>query len=41
MFSIVDTYGVEIVGDEDEAFILTLVIILDEVLHGNVHQNNN
>ncbi len=40
-FSIVDTYGVEIVGDEDQAFILALVIILDEVLHGNVHQNNN
>ncbi|CAF1238740.1 unnamed protein product [Rotaria sp. Silwood1] len=32
-FSLSDTYGVEIVGDEDQAFILALVIVLDQVLY--------
>ncbi|CAF4601359.1 unnamed protein product, partial [Rotaria socialis] len=32
-FSLSDTYGVEIAGDEDHAFILALVIVLDQVLY--------
>ena len=31
-FAMSDTYGVEIVGEEDHAFILALVIILDQLL---------
>ncbi|HZK35216.1 MAG TPA: LURP-one-related family protein [Bacillota bacterium] len=30
-----DTYGVEIFGQEDHPFILTLVIVIDQVLHDN------
>ena len=32
-FSLSDTYGVEIVGNEDHPFILALVITLDQVLY--------
>ncbi|CAF2566724.1 unnamed protein product [Rotaria sp. Silwood2] len=32
-FSLSDTYGVEIAGDEDQAFVLALVIVLDQVLY--------
>lgn len=32
-FSLSDTYGVEIAGNEDQAFILALVIVLDQVLY--------
>jgi uncharacterized protein YxjI len=32
-FSLSDSYGVEIAGDEDQAFILALVIVLDQVLY--------
>jgi uncharacterized protein YxjI len=32
-FSLSDTYGVEIAGDEDQSFILALVIIIDQVLY--------
>ncbi|CAF1517420.1 unnamed protein product [Adineta steineri] len=32
-FSLSDTYGVEIVGNEDHAFILALVIVLDQIIY--------
>lgn len=32
-FSFGDSYGVEIVDGEDHAFLLTLVIVIDQVLH--------
>lgn len=35
-----DTYGVDISDDEDYAFILALVIIIDQVLHDN-NKNNS
>lgn len=34
-----DTYGVDIVDDEDYAFILALVIVIDQVLHDDRHNN--
>ena len=34
-----DTYGVDIADDEDCAFILALVIIIDQVLHDDGHNN--
>ena len=34
-FSFSDTYGVEISGTEDHAFILALIIVIDQVLHDN------
>jgi uncharacterized protein YxjI len=37
-FSLSDIYGVEIVGDEDQAFILALVIIVDQILYDK-HNN--
>jgi len=38
-FSLSDTYGVEIAGNEDQAFILTLVIVLDQILYDNNNRN--
>ena len=35
-----DTYSVDIDPDEDQAFILALVIILDQVLHDGTNNNN-
>ncbi len=32
-FSFSDTYGVDISGNEDQAFMLALVIVIDQVLH--------
>ncbi|CAF3401516.1 unnamed protein product, partial [Rotaria sp. Silwood2] len=32
-FALSDIYGVEIVGDEDQAFILAVVIVIDQVLY--------
>ena len=32
-FSMTDSYGVEIAGDEDHAFILALIIVLDQVIY--------
>uniref|UniRef100_A0A914Y4Z8 Uncharacterized protein n=1 Tax=Panagrolaimus superbus TaxID=310955 RepID=A0A914Y4Z8_9BILA len=32
-FSFTDSYGVEIVGDQDHAFIMSLVIVLDQVIY--------
>lgn len=40
-FSLSDTYGVEITSDTDHAFILALVIIIDQVLHDNKNQYDN
>ena len=37
-FSFSDTYGVEIEATEEEAFILSLVIVIDQVVHNN--ENN-
>lgn len=39
-FSWSDTYGVDISDEEDPVFILALVIVLDQVLHDNNHNNN-
>ena len=39
-FSLADTYGVEISGDEDHAFILALTIILDQIIYvKNIYVN--
>lgn len=38
-FSLSDSYGVEIVDDEDHVFILALVIVLDQVIYDN--RNND
>lgn len=38
-FSWSDTYGVDIVDGEDYAFILALVIVIDQVIHDNNHNN--
>uniref|UniRef100_A0AC35G038 LURP-one-related family protein n=1 Tax=Panagrolaimus sp. PS1159 TaxID=55785 RepID=A0AC35G038_9BILA len=34
-FSWTDSYGVEIVGSEDHAFIMSLVMVLDQVIYDN------
>jgi len=39
-FSLRDTYGVDISDGEDYAFILALVIVIDQVIHDNNHNNN-
>ena len=33
------TYGVDISNEEDPVFMLALVIVLDQVLHDNNHNN--
>ncbi|CAF4940520.1 unnamed protein product, partial [Rotaria sp. Silwood1] len=40
-FSLSDTYGVEITGEKDQAFILALVIVLDQVLYDNNNRHDN
>ena len=40
-FSFSDSYGVDIDDGVDHAFILALVIVLDQVLHDSNHSNNN
>ena len=35
-----DSYGVEIAGDEDQAFILALVIVLDQILYDEKNRHN-
>ena len=37
-FSFSDSYGVEISGEEDHAFVLALVIVLDQVLYDKNQQ---
>ncbi|CAF3801857.1 unnamed protein product [Rotaria sp. Silwood1] len=39
-FSTSDTYGVEIAADEDQAFILAIVIVLDQILYNNYNGSN-
>lgn len=39
-FSWSDTYGVDIIEEEDHPFFLALVIVIDQVLHDNRHNNN-
>ncbi|HZJ56612.1 MAG TPA: LURP-one-related family protein [Clostridia bacterium] len=39
-FSFSDTYGVDIKEGEDYGFLLALVIVIDQVLHDNNHNNN-
>jgi uncharacterized protein YxjI len=39
-FSWSDTYGVDIADNEDYAFILSLVIVIDQVIHDNNHNNS-
>uniref|UniRef100_A0A914YQ11 Uncharacterized protein n=1 Tax=Panagrolaimus superbus TaxID=310955 RepID=A0A914YQ11_9BILA len=34
-FSWSDTYGIEIIGEENDAFIIALVIILDQIIYDN------
>lgn len=38
IFSFTDSYGVEIVGGEDHAFILALIIVLDQVIYDKRNQ---
>lgn len=44
-FTLADTYGVEIVGNEDHAFIIALAIVIDQVLaedeQNRANANNN
>ena len=37
LFSLTDSYGVEIIAEEDHPFLLALVIILDQIIYD---QNN-
>lgn len=37
-FAFSDCYGIEIADGEDHAFILTLAIVLDQILHDNEHR---
>lgn len=39
-FSFADTYGVDIVEGEDYGFLLALVIVIDQVIHDDNHNNN-
>lgn len=38
-FSFADTYETNIADDEDQTFMLSLVIVIDQVLHDNNHNN--
>jgi uncharacterized protein YxjI len=40
-FSLSDSYGVEIAGDEDQAFILALVIVVDQILYDKDNHHNH
>lgn len=39
-FAFSDTYGVEIDDSEDQAFLLSLVIVIDQVIHDNDNHNH-
>lgn len=39
-FAFSDTYGIDIVEGEDHGFLLALVIVIDQVLHDNNHNNS-
>ena len=38
-FALADSYGVEISDEENPVFMLALVIVIDQVLHDNNHNN--
>lgn len=38
-FAFSDTYGVDIVDHEDQAFLLSLVIVIDQVIHDNENKH--
>ncbi|SKA93138.1 Uncharacterized protein YxjI [Caloramator quimbayensis] len=38
-FAFSDTYGVEIIDGENNAFLLALVIVIDQVIHDNKHKS--
>ncbi|CAF3182985.1 unnamed protein product [Rotaria sp. Silwood2] len=40
LFSLADTYGVEIAANEDQTFILALVIVIDQVLYDENRNNH-
>jgi uncharacterized protein YxjI len=40
-FALADTYGVDIAANEDQAFILALVIVLDQVLFDNSENHSH
>lgn len=37
-FALSDTYGVEIMGNENEVFLLALVIVIDQTIHDREHK---
>lgn len=39
-FAFADTYGADIADDEDQPFMLALVIVIDQVLHDNNHNRS-
>jgi uncharacterized protein YxjI len=39
-FAFSDTYGVDIENDENQAFLLALVIVIDQVIHDEEHHNH-
>ncbi|MBE6068820.1 MAG: hypothetical protein E7211_14155 [Clostridium lundense] len=40
-FAFSDTYGVDIIDKENHAFLLTLVIVIDQVIHDKNNSNNS
>jgi len=40
-FSLADTYGVEVAANEDQAFILALAIVIDQVIDENEQYQRN
>lgn len=40
-FALSDTYGVDIIEEENHAFLLTLVIVIDQVIHDKNNNNNS
>lgn len=40
-FAFSDTYGVDIIEEENHAFLLTLLIIIDHVIHDKNNSNNS
>lgn len=40
-FSLADTYGVEVAANEDQAFILALAIVIDQVIDENRQSQTN
>lgn len=40
-FALSDTYGADIIDEENHAFLLTLVIVIDQVIHDKNNNNNS